>query len=90
VFKAHRRLYHSTLGLRVIKKKKKNQGRAASHASDARAIARTTSSEYGTYKTVKARFWPGLSGNNHAGSGAARAEDSQGTPTRSHISPSIL
>ena len=26
MFKAHRRLYHSTLGLRVIKKKKKEQG----------------------------------------------------------------
>jgi len=28
VFKAHRLVYHSTLGLRVIKKKKKETGRS--------------------------------------------------------------
>jgi len=43
-------VYHSTLGLRVIKKKKKRCG------------SYPLSSEYGTYKTVKARFWPWLSG----------------------------
>jgi len=39
------------------------------------------SSEHGTYKTVKARI---------SGRGATRAEDAQGTPTPSHLSPSIL
>jgi len=46
-------LYHSTLGLRVIKKKKKK-------------IRKT------------------------AGGGTTRVENTQGTPTQSHISPSIL
>ena len=53
------------------------------------------SSECGTYKTVKAWFWPWLSGGTThsrdlSGRGTARAEDAQGTPTQRHISPSIL
>jgi len=34
VFKAHRLLYHSTLGLRVIKKKKRKPGVSATHAGE--------------------------------------------------------
>ena len=43
VFKAHRRLYHSTLGLRVIKKKKRRNRpsacRCVAHANSARVEA---------------------------------------------------
>ena len=44
----------------------------------------------GTYKTVKAGFWPWLSGESRSGRGFARAEDAQGTPAQSHISPRML
>jgi len=51
VCKAHGRVYHSTLGLRVIKRKKPLVRReSACHAS--------LPSEYGTCTTVKARLWP--------------------------------
>jgi len=51
--------------------------------------AHPLSSEYGTYKTIKTRFWPWLSGKR-PWRDTARAEDAQGTPVQSHISPSIL
>ena len=58
---------------------------------------------YGTHKAVKAIFWPWLSGKgldrlrvgwlngfSFSGRVTTRAEDAQGTPTQSHISPNIL
>ena len=47
---------------------------------------------YGTYKTAKATFWPWLSGKSpyNVWEGTTRVEDAQGTPTQSHIPPSIL
>ena len=41
-------VYHSTLGLRVMQKKKNVKGMEGS----------AQSSEDGTHKTVKVRFWP--------------------------------
>ena len=38
--------------------------------------------------TTRDRLWVGWL--NGSGRGTARAEDAQGTPTQSHISPSIL
>ena len=55
-------VYHSTQGLRVIKKKKKKG-----------ATRRHDGSLY-----------------DHSGRGTTTADDAQGTPTQSHISPSIL
>ena len=52
MFQAHRRLYHSTLGFRVIKKKRR----------DGVGFGGPLPSEYGTHKTVKARFWPWRAG----------------------------
>jgi len=52
VFKAHRLLYLSTLGSRVIKKTREVQPSVP------------LSSEFGTYTTVKTRFWPWLSGKS--------------------------
>ena len=43
------------------------------------------SSEYGTFDTAKASFWPWISGR-----GTTRAEGIQGTPAQSRISLSIL
>jgi len=91
VFKAHRLLYHSTLGLRVKKKKKRVGGRGGpvsvggwpppSPFTHLRLQLRNLpphlllpkrstvqcplSSEYGTYKTVQARFWSWFSGGCH-------------------------
>ena len=72
VFKAHRLLYHSTLGLRVIKKKKICSSTPGTRASEVGQMApywlstaETLSAverQYRTHKTVKARFWPWLSG----------------------------
>ena len=59
-------VHHSTLGLRVIKKKKKP---GTVHSVFPREVSR---------------------GGRLSGRGTARAEDAQGTPTQSHISPSIL
>jgi len=58
VFKAHRLVYHSTLGWRVIKKKITRD----MHGDLQDAVRKLVwplplSSEFGTYKTVKARFW---------------------------------
>jgi len=50
VFKAHRRVYHSTLGLRVINKKKVT------------CLLVCLKDEYGACQTVTAKFWPWLSG----------------------------
>ena len=64
VFKAHRRVYHSTLGLRVIKKNKKKESDLpevrpkSNHPPEALQ-------KRGTHKTVKAGFWPCLSGKRH-------------------------
>ena len=51
VFKAHKLLYHSTLGLTVTKKKKKA-------CVIAPGSAQPLSSEHGAYTPVEARFWP--------------------------------
>ena len=45
-------------------------------------VAPPLSIEYGTYRTVQARFWPLR--------GTVRVEDAAGTPTQRHISPSVL
>ena len=67
VFEAHRLLCHSTLGLRVVKKRK-----------------RRTSVGNNSVGGVRVKRLTGR------GRGTIRAEDAQGTPTQSHISPSIL
>jgi len=57
VFKAHRLLYHSTLGLIVMKKKKKGDGPCTQGARlGCRSLC--TESKRGTNKPVKARFRP--------------------------------
>ena len=48
VFKAHRPVYHSTLGLRVIKKKKKDLGNALVAAP----LGADFAVEYGTYTNM--------------------------------------
>ena len=54
VFKAHRLLYHSTLGMREIKKKKTWSSGTLRYVR----LWDLLSSEYSTYKTVRARFGP--------------------------------
>jgi len=69
------------------KNKKKLQGvRVAGHR------AREGRERIGTNKPDKARFRPWLDHFRYErlGRGAVRAENAQGTPTPSHISPSIL
>ena len=82
IFKAHRLVYHPTLGSRVMKKRKKSANSEALVQEPLREIAHADSqvmprsppplaffgggaqylallsNEYGTCKTVKARFWP--------------------------------
>ena len=76
--KAHRILYHSTLGSRVIKRQKRGSGadRVVEHLEvegrlceqsprDPGSATRDIfSGESGTLETVKARFWPWLSGKS--------------------------
>ena len=73
---AHRWLYHSTLGSRVIKKKK-IQVVECKNQSDRRRVGWLNGSSF-------------IISTGASGRGAARAEDAQGTPTQSHISSSIL
>ena len=61
-------MYHSTLGLRAVKKKKKKKKKKKE-----KTVSR------GNAKTLI-----------DSGLGTTRAEDAPGTPTQSHISPSIL
>jgi len=49
--------YHSTLGLRVIKREEEWLG-ASEPTGTPPLLERPLSGEYGTHKTVKARFWP--------------------------------
>ena len=60
VFKAHRILYHSTLGLRVIKKKKKKVTEPGGVALRMLTYLTRLSLECGTHKTVTSRIWPSL------------------------------
>jgi len=53
-------VYHSTLGLRVLKKK----GYGLLRGTGTGRSPRSLSSEHGTYQTVKTRFWPWLSGKS--------------------------
>jgi len=46
-------VYHSTLGLRVIKKRREE---STAQTSQVGRVFDLLPSEYGTYKTVKARF----------------------------------
>ena len=55
VVKAHNFGYHSTLGLREIKKKKCGMNKRDLLGG---VPIVPPSSEHGTYKIVKARFWP--------------------------------
>ena len=55
-------MYHSTLGLRVIKKKTKKQKKKTVALCQRRDLHHPLSSEYDTCKTDTARFWPWLSG----------------------------
>ena len=71
VFKAHRLLYRSTLDLRVIKKQKKVKGVADIHGVPGGHLhprllqgPGPLSSEYGTNKTVTARFRSWRSGKS--------------------------
>ena len=48
------------------------------------------SCEFGTYDRLRVGWLNRVSFITSTGRGAARAGDAQGTPTRSHISPSIL
>jgi len=74
VFKAHRLVYHSTLGLRY--KKRREDSRPAPPTKFIRCPEK--------------RENLGLIDSGLVERGAARAEDAQGTPNQSHISPSIL
>jgi hypothetical protein len=72
VLKALRWLYHSTPRSRVTKKKRKDVqdhfGEGGEDVGGDDMIQdpphHPLSSDYGTYKTVKARFWPLLSGKS--------------------------
>jgi hypothetical protein len=57
VFKAHRRVYHSCISeqLRACLTIRNGEMQAGEWLFSLHGPAR---SEYGTYKTVKARFWP--------------------------------
>ena len=56
MFKAHRLLYRSTLGLRVMKKKKRRR-RGVTRAGEKRCEARQGSAHTG-YATSANRLWP--------------------------------
>jgi hypothetical protein len=75
-------VYHSTLGLRVIKKKKKFAGKVRS--VDCRV--------YSGFIQVSGivRILLLIDRLRVSGRGSTRAEDAQGKPSQSHISPSIL
>ena len=60
VFKAHRRVYHSTLGLRVIKKKKEGARAAVGPPPP-------LSSKLGTYPAGQSKAEAGLAGDYFAG-----------------------
>jgi len=76
VFKAHGLLYHSTLGLRVIKKKKKRRTLHLPTLGSGISIAMIDSWTTNSWDL--------------SGKGTKRAENVQGTPTQSHLSSSIL
>jgi len=72
-------VYHSTLGLRKIKKKKKGgvtvpDGDAIGEPEGPTALP--LPSECGTHRTVKARFWPWLSGKSLQGESGLTVPDS--------------
>jgi len=82
-FKAHRLLYHSTLGLRVIKKKRRHHSwiRVSVGVSGTSKVFRVCLS------VMKKRIQRSTDAPKVV---APQAEDAQGTPTQSHLSPSIL
>ena len=58
MFKAYRLVYHSTLGSRVIKKKKTTPGVAHRPGFLAKEHSTHTSAcQLGIYKTVRSPFW---------------------------------
>ena len=61
VLKSYRRLYHSTLGSSVINKKEEGQMGTYHRRQAERLDDVAMSNDYGTYKAVKATFWPLLS-----------------------------
>jgi len=74
VFEAHRLLNHSTQCSRVIRKKRSTRIRCQTNNV-------AVPQKFITNK---------LSVHAHTGRGAGRAEGAHGTPTQSHISPSIF
>ena len=84
VFKAHRLVRHSILGLRVIKKKKV-WGLPFPRAGTPLGGSGRSTRLFWRVDRLRVGWLNGFSGR-----GAARAEDAQETPTQSHISPSIL
>ena len=97
MFKAHRLMYHSTIGLRVRKKKKRRKDPAGVASECPIYALQAAFSPLPSVSPCSFRAClvpPGSEKVAHvwdlSGRGTARAEDAPGTPTQSHISPGIL
>ena len=83
-FKAHRLLYHSTLGLRVINKKQRLGGGCIVREVEMIPPESATNRPVRLTRRGTTHSW------DLSGRGTTRAEDAQGKPTQNHLSPSIL